>query len=554
MNQMALLCYRLLVTWSLAVGLVACSNSVLADEPGQTISDPGFRPDSEYAADFLDTLGTAEIAVLPTLVRRVDRTAHSFASQQQIVAFLNESGIATADAKSRRINLGPLRRPSQWEIFQYGAESIAAKLEGYETGADYTLVMELLVPGDREIFGIEVYIVGRQGQSAFSFLLNSHHQIFADANLFAKNSSEASREKMIENATRVGVMALKAQIEQARECTAASATIAPIKAEAGILHDFQSQLASNISPYGIPLGLSTFSDGSSAVSISLSDSHPPVPDEAEGNRVMQLSLDVTGWAGVISLFADEETDTWVSQDWTNLDGFSFWLYGNGSGTEMLVDVLDNRNPCSRRDDAERYTYVFLDDVSGWRQISVPFADMSRKEIGNGAPSDGLNLTEVHGWGLGTLDTGGPRTYYIDDFRLWSESPSSQSTPFAVITHELFIETRVDQSMSRIVVEPDRLQGLVVEKVMGLTCAFAQLTADRGYRYFIIDERAKLSGERSSFRITFYRMPPEGVTVVDKVLGGDPAGAPDLMTAAINAEKFIKACRLMGSQTQTSRKP
>lgn len=215
MNRTTILRYRRLITWSLAVGLVSCSNSVLSDEPGQTTSDPGFRPECEYASDFLDTLGTAQIAVLPTLVRRVDRTAHSFASQQQIVAFLNESGIATATAKPRRIDLGPLRRPTQWEIFQYGAESIAAKLEGYETGADYTLVMELLVPGDREIFGIEVYIVGRQGQSVFSFLLNSHHQMFAEAKLFAKNSSEASREKMMENATRIGVMALKAQVERA---------------------------------------------------------------------------------------------------------------------------------------------------------------------------------------------------------------------------------------------------------------------------------------------------------------------------------------------------
>lgn len=217
MSHSILLCYRPLTTLGLALGMLALSISALADEPGQTIPDPGFRPESEYAAAFLDTTGKATIAVLPTLIRRVDRTAHSFESQEQVIAFLNESGIARAVTKSRRVDLGPLQRPSQWEIFEYGAESIAANLDGYDTGADYTLVMEILVPGDQVVFGIEVYILNRQGQSAFSFLLNSHHQMFSDAKLVAKDSSEGARSKMIENATRIGLMALKAQIERARE-------------------------------------------------------------------------------------------------------------------------------------------------------------------------------------------------------------------------------------------------------------------------------------------------------------------------------------------------
>lgn len=214
MSHSVVLCYRPLATLGLALGILASSAAALADEPGRTISDPGFRPESEYAAAFLDATGTATIAVLPTLVRRIDRTAHSFESQEQVIAFLNESGIAKAVPKSRRVDLGPLRRPSQWEIFEYGAESIAANLEAYETGADYTLVMELLVPGDQAIFGIEVYIMNQQGQSAFSFLLNSHHQMFSEAKLVAKDASESARSKMLENATRIGLMALKAQIEQ----------------------------------------------------------------------------------------------------------------------------------------------------------------------------------------------------------------------------------------------------------------------------------------------------------------------------------------------------
>ncbi len=215
MNRPSILLSRRLAAWASGFVMAAFSLSTLAHEPEQTIPDPGFRPDCEHAAAFLDSVGTATIAVLPTLVRRTDRTAHSFASQQQIVAFLNDSGIGAAVTKSRRIDLGRLKRPSQWQIFEYGAESVAAKLEGYEIDADYALVMEVLVPGNDEVFGIEVYIVDPQGENAFSFLLNSHHEMFNDAKLVASNSTEAARSEMIANATRIALAALKAQIEQA---------------------------------------------------------------------------------------------------------------------------------------------------------------------------------------------------------------------------------------------------------------------------------------------------------------------------------------------------
>lgn len=202
----------------LALVIAGLPAAVLADEPGRTIPDPGFRPDSEYADIFVANAANSRILVLPTLVRREGRTAHSFASQRQIVAFLNESGIIEATAKIRRIDLGPLRRPSQWEIFEYGILRIAENLDGWETGADYTLVMELLVPTAHEVFGIEVYILDSQGDNAFSFLLNSHHAMFADAKLKAGDSSEAARSKMIEKATLVALKALEAQVSQQRAC------------------------------------------------------------------------------------------------------------------------------------------------------------------------------------------------------------------------------------------------------------------------------------------------------------------------------------------------
>lgn len=48
-----------------------------------------------------------------------------------------------------------------------------------------------------------------------------------------------------------------------------------------------------------------------------------------------------------------------------------------------MDILDNRSPGSTSDDAERWTAAFKDDFSGWQVVELPFADFTRKEIGNG---------------------------------------------------------------------------------------------------------------------------------------------------------------------------
>jgi hypothetical protein len=187
----------------------------------------------------------------------------------------------------------------------------------------------------------------------------------------------------------------------------------------GILYDFESELPTGSDSHGIPLGFSSFDDGNSAVTISRTGDHPARPGEAAGNHVLQLDVNVKEWAGVVNTFENQEVNAWTPRDWSAHDGFSFWLYGNNSGTNLYVDLIDNRKDCSTYDDGERFTYNFIDDFSFWKKITIEFSDMKRRDIGNRAPNDGLGLTHVHGWGFGVLKTGGPMTYYIDDFELYS---------------------------------------------------------------------------------------------------------------------------------------
>lgn len=199
---------------------LALSLSAFAHEPHVTIADPGFRPESEFATAFLDTAEGSTIAVYPTVVRRSSRTAHSFTSQQQVVAFINDHGLATAIAGKKRISLGALQEQvfaSQWELFSYDMEQAGTALDGQSPNAQYHLVLEFVLPvTDQEIFGVHCFILNRENQNAFSFLLNSHHQLFVDAELVAKGRSEEARAALLERATQVAMTALYAQVKKAR--------------------------------------------------------------------------------------------------------------------------------------------------------------------------------------------------------------------------------------------------------------------------------------------------------------------------------------------------
>jgi beta-glucanase (GH16 family) len=202
------------------------------------------------------------------------------------------------------------------------------------------------------------------------------------------------------------------------------ASVVPALAAAlPIVDDFESGLPSGTDANGAAIGFITFRDPNSTVAISTTATPPaPVPGATSPNNVLKMDLSVVSFAGFVHNFENATVDTWVPQDWSAYEGISFWLYGNNSGTTMFVDVLDNRNPGSTRDDAERWSIDVPDNFSGWREIKIPFADMHRKEIGNGAPNDGFGLTEVHGWALGTITTPAPQTYYVDNVMVYGVAP------------------------------------------------------------------------------------------------------------------------------------
>lgn len=190
-----------------------------------------------------------------------------------------------------------------------------------------------------------------------------------------------------------------------------------------VVDDFESGLPTGVDGNGIGIGFQTFQDPNSSAAISTTTTPPaPVPGATSPNTVLQMDVSVVSYAGFTHAFSDNPPITWTTQDWSAYEGLQFYLYGNNSGTTLFVDVLDNRNPGSAKDDAERWSTNIVDNFSGWQLIQIPFTSLTRKEIGNGAPNDGLGLNEVHGWALGTTTTPSPQTYYVDDASLYGVAP------------------------------------------------------------------------------------------------------------------------------------
>ena len=94
------------------------------------------------------------------------------------------------------------------------------------------------------------------------------------------------------------------------------------------------------------------------------------------------------------------------------------MYGNNTGDMIYIDIFDNRASGSTGDTAERFTYEFvIDDFTGWKYFSIPFTDFTRKAWQpDGAPNDGLTLTEMWGFGFGfPADSNG--SIYLDNLLL-----------------------------------------------------------------------------------------------------------------------------------------
>ena len=207
----------LIAVVAIGIGVVGVT---AAHETEKKVGSPGFRPSSAGADAFVKAVGSAPIAVFPTVVRAIGGgTSYDRASQEEIVLLLKDNRLGGGKALERKLDAGKLEGNSQWEAFQAGMDALGKEVAKAEVQCDYALIVELLIPPYRSnevaVWGIHCYVLDREGANAFSFLLNSHHKMFVDTTLRTQDRSAEGQEKLVAAAVRTAMKAFKRQVEEA---------------------------------------------------------------------------------------------------------------------------------------------------------------------------------------------------------------------------------------------------------------------------------------------------------------------------------------------------
>lgn len=167
---------------------------------------------------------------------------------------------------------------------------------------------------------------------------------------------------------------------------------------------------------GLDIGFVPWGDRAGNVVIELvsAEGDLAIPDLEGENQALRITYEISAYGGFTHALTDGAE--WTAQDWTAYTSLDFWLYGAESGGVIQVEIFDNRAPDSISDTAERWYYRIVDDFSGWQSFSIPFAYFQRRTDWqpSGAPSDGLGLTEVHGYAFSFPAGVGQHINYIDN--------------------------------------------------------------------------------------------------------------------------------------------
>ena len=204
-----------------AITLIVCLASCLyAHETAEKTPAPGFRLNTEYAKAFVGSLGTCPMTVYPTTVRiktfdDVIETSDT-ETRQTIINHLTANRIADPNSGMMELNLSPITGNAQYDFFNCSIKLMSEQMKKTYHVAEEVIIVQR--PDNKlSVFGIHLYILDCNGNNAFSFLLNSHHQMFVDAKLLAEDNSKQAIQNLVTKSTEVALKALDSQIKNAKD-------------------------------------------------------------------------------------------------------------------------------------------------------------------------------------------------------------------------------------------------------------------------------------------------------------------------------------------------
>ncbi len=184
----------------------------------QDIEHPAFRPESTLDQAFLDSYKEATIIMYPTITRTTDTTTWSRSLSKGLAQNLRSLENVDISLNETMLDPGELKGEAQFQFFQNDMARLANEIKENEEEADYYMIPEILFGPEGEgtlfVFGIHLFILDKEGENAFSFLLNSHHELFIKAKLYAYNPDEDDVAALKQRSLEVAAQAFSLMVDQ----------------------------------------------------------------------------------------------------------------------------------------------------------------------------------------------------------------------------------------------------------------------------------------------------------------------------------------------------
>jgi len=178
--------------------------------------NPGFLVESDLNQAFINSYKESKFIIYPTITRAIDTTNWSELLSETFSQKLKRDENLDISLNKDLLNPGELIGAGQFEFFKNDMERLANEVRLKKEESDYFIIPEILfAPKSSEtlfVFGIHIFILNKEGENAFSFLLNSHHELFIDAKLYAYSPNESDLEELKQRCLDVGIKAFRLMV------------------------------------------------------------------------------------------------------------------------------------------------------------------------------------------------------------------------------------------------------------------------------------------------------------------------------------------------------
>jgi len=182
------------------------------------IGIPGFRPESVLGQAFISSYKESKYIIYPTITRTIDTITWSTLLSKEFAQNLKRDENLEISLNENLLNPGELMGKSQYDFFVYDMVRLGNEIKKKKEKIDYFMIPEILFEPNRNgtlfVFGIHIFILNNEGENVFSFLLNSHHDLFVEAKLYVYNPNDNDLKELKKRSLDAALIAFKLMVNR----------------------------------------------------------------------------------------------------------------------------------------------------------------------------------------------------------------------------------------------------------------------------------------------------------------------------------------------------